>query len=649
VRDQAREFVGVLSLSSAKTKITKKEKGNYGFQREGYGELPYFNDYSGSIITYSILDDMDAVIEPNANMQFRYYGSSDLTNKYYSITVVDQSSGDTIGSGAYYPEDSTKDEMVNCDCSPLSKLRVQVVEYSTSNGAKTKNFNLQAMCIYVRRELRSLTDSDLSKAMDAMYTLWEYTDAEGQPTYGKEYHGIVYFASMHDFNAAWQDGDHIHEGLGFMPQHIKMTNMFEKVMQVVDPSVTLPYWDFTIESTDKISLYDSPMFTSDTFGSLNPSKGSGDDQWTWSGGDSVEDGYIPDGRWASMKAIRNPFEDYLPSAYGFMRGPWCMNPAPRVTRYTAKWGTSLDLTLPSCRDYVSWLEDDDKMSFLKTAEDSPHAVVHGAIGGVFGCDTLKEMQDAGYLETSSEGLATVCAKWSFFMKEMYRANLVLPKSDCSAQSLDKDSLTCGFTCDDSEASTWIDTFSDLSISKYVPDESNNDEGWEAWRQFACNGNGYLIFTGDQLESASPIDPSFWSIHPTQERLYHAKMLSGGLEESQWPNTTCSAHSCDWVCNHAKCYDYTGENTEKDFYTSCCAGHFEDDQLLDYTNSDRSQGYGPTNSQTFLDIDPTSSDYANTYIYDHFEWPHCETGDVKDIKKKMLSLAEEKGRKRRLRG
>ena len=120
VADQAREFVGVLSLSSAKTKITKKEKGNYGFQREGYGELPYFNDYSGSIITYSILDDIDAVIEPNANMQFRYYGSSDLTNKYYTVTVVDQSSGDTIGSGAYYPDDSTKDEMVNCNCSPLS-------------------------------------------------------------------------------------------------------------------------------------------------------------------------------------------------------------------------------------------------------------------------------------------------------------------------------------------------------------------------------------------------------------------------------------------------------------------------------------------------------------------------------------------------
>ena len=30
--------------------------------------------------------------------------------------------------------------------------------------------------------------------------------------------------------------DHIHEGLGFLPQHIKLTNMFEVAIQAVDPS-----------------------------------------------------------------------------------------------------------------------------------------------------------------------------------------------------------------------------------------------------------------------------------------------------------------------------------------------------------------------------------------------------------------------------
>jgi len=28
-------------------------------------------------------------------------------------------------------------------------------------------------------------------------------------------------------NIGWQDADHIHEGLGFLPQHLKMSNIFE--------------------------------------------------------------------------------------------------------------------------------------------------------------------------------------------------------------------------------------------------------------------------------------------------------------------------------------------------------------------------------------------------------------------------------------
>jgi hypothetical protein len=83
--------------------------------------------------------------------------------------------------------------------------------------------------------------------MDAMYTLWSVDEDEGQALYGDSYHSSAYFASAHDFNAAQQDADHIHEGLGFLPQHIKLTNMFEEAVQAVDPSVALPYWDFTID------------------------------------------------------------------------------------------------------------------------------------------------------------------------------------------------------------------------------------------------------------------------------------------------------------------------------------------------------------------------------------------------------------------
>ena len=44
--------------------------------------------------------------------------------------------------------------------------------------------------------------------------------------------------------------------------------MFELAMQAVDPSVTLPYWDYSLEEAQGKALNDSVMFTERTFGSL---------------------------------------------------------------------------------------------------------------------------------------------------------------------------------------------------------------------------------------------------------------------------------------------------------------------------------------------------------------------------------------------
>jgi hypothetical protein len=56
-------------------------------------------------------------------------------------------------------------------------------------------------------------------------------------------------------------------------------------------------------------------------------------------------------------------------------------------------------------------------------------------------------------------------------------------------------------------------------------------------------------SGDHIESASPADPSFWVIHPTLERLLHAKLLSGGFADESWAADQID----DFVCsNHGLC-------------------------------------------------------------------------------------------------
>ena len=44
-----------------------------------------------------------------------------------------------------------------------------------------------------------------------------------------------------------------------------------------------------------------------------------------------------------------------------------------------------------------------------------------------------------------------------------------------------------------------------------------------------------VLVGDQLESASPVDISFWPIHPTLERLYHWKVLHYGFDNRAFPD------------------------------------------------------------------------------------------------------------------
>lgn len=43
--------------------------------------------------------------------------------------------------------------------------------------------------------------------------------------------------------------DHLHDGTGFATSHMALTLMFERAVQAVDPSIAVPYWDFTIVST----------------------------------------------------------------------------------------------------------------------------------------------------------------------------------------------------------------------------------------------------------------------------------------------------------------------------------------------------------------------------------------------------------------
>jgi hypothetical protein len=264
--------------------------------------------------------------------------------------------------------------------------------------------------------------------------------------------------------------------------------------------------------------------------------------------------------------------------------------------------------------------------FMKHAAFAPHASTHGDVGAQIGCDLFDDLLEANAIKDASSQHA-LCKNWFSTLKELYRANFISPRTDCSVTSYDYDGIDCGFICDDSQKDDMKTTLEKLIQKSYVPSDMD-DDGWNMWYDFICSGDGYKVFAGDHLEAASPADPSFWPIHPNLERMFHLKLMSGGFADSTWPVVR------DDVCDKSECYEReAGEKVESD---QCCRGHFEYDQLLDFINGNVTGGYGLTNKDMMMQTNPVKTGaYKMPYIYDDFTWSHCDedfVGLVMDLKK-----------------
>jgi hypothetical protein len=578
----------------------------FTLQRVGYDVISQYDSSSAAYKKYAILDDYAAVVEPNVLMKLSVDGDNSETNMYkYTVCFADDTS--VCQRGIKYASEPTQELNIRSECSPYDTFRIAVDEYD-ANGNKIQTKNGMGICLYVRREIRALSDTDQGTVMDTMYTLWSVDEETGQETYGENYHDSNYLLKFHHFNAAWRESDHIHEGNGFLAQHLKMTNIFEASMQSVDASVSLPYWDFTIDSNMGKSAPDSVVFSAPLFGSMTKPS---DYSWGFQTTDAIDDGRIPDGRWADLKADMNDAFPDLKAGYGYMRAPWNMNPSPYLTRFAADY--QIGVSLPTCtQHYAIIAESADLMDFMYDIENGPHATAHALAGGTYGCDLMMPLYDAGYISDESS-LKSICSKWVFYLKEFYRYGYITPNDECTVAD-DTDSSTCGFTCDDDSLSNLKSNLKN-KIQDFTPSDMS-DDGWTAWTDFICSGDGQKIFSGDHLESASPADPSFWVMHPTLERLLHARLMAGGFDDETWAADVKE----DFVCQKSECYSEDEE--DRDYYDVCCFGHFADSQVFDFENGDKTAYIGTTNSEMINSTDPRSSGYNMPYIYDTFSWPHC---------------------------
>ncbi|CAN0136794.1 unnamed protein product, partial [Ectocarpus sp. 8 AP-2014] len=148
-----------------------------------------------------------------------------------------------------------------------------------SDGEIMRQLDELVMVKYVRREIRTLTDDEREELFDAMFTLWDVRvdTGKGKELYGDDYADIYAINRLHFKAAMSETCDHFHDGLGFLTSHSLISNTFEYSLQRVNPKLTLPYWDFTIEDFEAEKSFDdddlkivSPIFQESWFGSADP-------------------------------------------------------------------------------------------------------------------------------------------------------------------------------------------------------------------------------------------------------------------------------------------------------------------------------------------------------------------------------------------
>lgn len=479
----------------------------------------------------------------------------------------------------------------------LGKYTVNVIVHTSSS---LQTYQSQIICKYVRRELRTLFPEDREAYFESSKVIWDTSTTDGQKLYGDRFQGIEYFVREHNNLAGQRECDHIHDGLGFLTQHAAMSLEFERALQSVNSRVTVPYWDYTIESSwisesgnnEISSWYSSEVFSDDWFGETSPA------------------GYIVNqGRWAytpAMSTATNQLSSTL-NAYGFLRAPWNQNNIPFLTRHNKSYGFYLT-SPPGCKDHYDQMKLTTFAEFGTEISYKPHGKTHTLIGGVWGADWSDFLSTSGYSSRSGRDISTLAF---VVQKAMWRAQLLDCPKQCSAETpLAKCKCTCPSLqswLTSGQAKSILQRFNNapgvngiFSDPSYTKDKYGADFSGSLLRLFCNDLDDFSPVIGDSLESASPLDVSFWSIHPTVERLWLWRRVLGMTNDS-------------WVDNDSR--------SVNGFDVGYCWGHNEADVVY-WKNLQEGNSRSYTNRELYDYFDPKNGRVS--FVYDTFQWSHCES-------------------------
>ncbi|KAH8059486.1 hypothetical protein JL720_13843 [Aureococcus anophagefferens] len=313
----------------------------------------------------------------------------------------------------------------------------------------------------------------------------------------------------------------------------------------VNPKVTVPYWDYTRDDATFKALYGKHTPLDARFWSL-------DDLWSdgWYG--SAENGFhtVTAGRFAYQRVPRAT-SDHVANPCGYLRAPWNANARPFVTRVHQLCGAD-SLTgfgWPSCGTHHNLtFQSTSYYAWAWKASYGAHGPVHAAVGGTFQCkDEYDGLAAVGVLPQDVESLRVM----SFVvLKSGWRAGLVEMPAACSSDAPRADCKPKCPLLEDAGRFRNISALEDMWQVLFMGarlSRSYDHDTKVGVLKAVCTTP---IAPGDQLEASSPVDVSFWPVHPTLERLYMYKALLGasenataGFDTTAWANPDGPTQYC----------------------------------------------------------------------------------------------------------
>ena len=125
------------------------------------------------------------------------------------------------------------------------------------------------------------------------------------------------------------------------------------------------------------------------------------------------------------------------------------------------------------------------------------------------------------------------------------------------------------------------------------------------------------------QSSSPLDPMFWPMHGTMERLWQFAVLTGQVTDFTWPdedmNVTLPDGTIDtqYVSSYEVCIGHRGSDV---FPYGLLSSDVDTFEVKTGIRSNPVTGNELTNREVLASLDPRSNPL--TYVYDTFKWEHC---------------------------